>query len=92
MSSQWEAMAMRGEDVETAKLVRRAILKRCVDTSNLDIRVSHGVVYVRGRVDRIRGYQQDIDLSEELGIIQRILHQQPGVRDVIFEVQMPTAL
>jgi len=83
---------MRGEDVETAKLVRRAILKRCVDTSNLDIRVSHGVVYVRGRVDRIRGYQQDIDLSEELGIIQRILHQQPGVRDVIFEVQMPTAL
>lgn len=70
-------------------MVRRAILRRCVDVSNLDIRVSHGVVYVRGKVDRIRGYHAEVNLDEELHIIQRILHQQPGVRDVVFEVTHP---
>ena len=83
---------MRMQDVETVKMVRRAILRRYVDVSNLDIRVSHGVVYVRGKVDRIRGFHEESNLSDELAIIQRILHQQPGVRDVIFEVQGPTAL
>ena len=82
---------MRMQDVETAKMVRRVIVRRCVDISNLDIRVSHGVVYVRGRIDKIRGFSPHVDLSEELTIIQRILHQQPGVRDVVFEVQYPHA-
>ena len=82
---------MRMQDVETAKMVKRAILRRCVDASNLDIRVSHGVVYVRGKVDRIRGQPYAIDLGEELSIIQRILRQQPGVREVVFEVSYPGA-
>ena len=82
---------MRMQDVETAKMVRRAILRRYVDVTNLDVRVSHGVVYVRGKIDRIRGSYQEMDLAEELAIIQRILHQQPGVRDVVFEVQHPRA-
>jgi hypothetical protein len=81
---------MRVQDVETTKVVKRAILRRCVDMNSLDIRVSHGVVYLRGTVERIRGYPQDINLSEELAIIQRIIHQQPGVREVIMEVQLPT--
>ena len=80
---------MRMQDVETTKMVRRAILRRCVDISNLDIRVSHGVVYVRGKIDRIRGSYQQLNLDEEMAIIQHILHQQPGVRDVVFEVQYP---
>ena len=80
---------MRLQDVEAVKMVKRAIIRRSVDCSNLDIRVSHGVVYVRGKIDGMRGSATVADLPHELAIIQRIIQQQPGVREVIFEIQGP---
>ena len=82
---------MRTQDVEAAKMVRRCINRRCVDTSCLDIRVNHGVCYIRGKVERVRGYYQDVDLAEEMNLIQRIIHQQPGIREVVLEVQCPSS-
>jgi hypothetical protein len=74
------------EDAEMTRMVRREISRRYVDSSQLDVRVMHGVVYLRGWIDRLRGHHQEIDLNDELQVIQRILMQKSGVREVIIEV------
>jgi len=65
-------------------MVQRELVKRCIDTSLLDVRVTHGVVYLRGTVRKMRGH--DIDLEREMAIICTILRQKPGIRDVVSDV------
>ncbi|MDO8682741.1 MAG: BON domain-containing protein [Armatimonadota bacterium] len=74
------------EDAEMTRSVRREISRRYIDSTNIDVRVMHGVVYLRGWVDRLRGQYQNIDLKEEMEVIHRILLQRPGIRDVVIEV------
>ncbi|MGQ9524491.1 MAG: BON domain-containing protein [Armatimonadota bacterium] len=74
---------MPAEDVQATRMVQRELVKRCIDTSLLDVRVSHGVVYLRGTVRRMRGY--DFDLEREMAIICTILRQKPGIREVVNE-------
>lgn len=68
--------------------VLRDISKRPVDISNLNVHVSHGVVYLRGRIEKIRGYYEDLDLEQELHIILKLLRQKSGIRDVTCEVEI----
>lgn len=68
--------------------VLRDISKRPLDISDLHVSVMHGVVYLRGRLDRLRGYYGDIDLREELHRVTRMLRQKPGIRDVVCEVEL----
>lgn len=75
---------MPAEDIEMRRMALREINKRRVDTTLLDVHAIHGVIYIRGVVRRLRGY--DFDLKAEMEIIRRILHQKPGVRDVVIEV------
>ena len=74
------------EDAEMTRMVRREISRRYVDAANVDVRVLHGIVYLRGYLDRLRGH--DTDLHGELDIILRILRQKSGIRDVICEVDL----
>ncbi len=67
---------------------RREIAKRPVDSSGLEVHVIHGVAYLRGRMEKIRGYYEDLDLHEELTIIVKVLRQKPGIREVICEVDL----
>ena len=80
------------EDAEMTRMVRREISRRYVDSTHLDVRVMHGVVYLRGWLDRLRGHYEKVDLRDELAIIHRILIQKPGIRDVIVEVDMPKSI
>lgn len=72
------------EDAEMTRMVRREINRRYVDSNNMDVKVMHGIVYLRGYLAHLRGH--DTDLREELDIILRILRQKPGIRDVVCEV------
>ena len=74
-------------DATMTREVLREIGKRPVDISGLDVHVTHGVAYLRGRLDRVRGYYEDLDIQAELTIIVRVLRQKPGIRDVICEVE-----
>ena len=74
------------EDAEMTRMVRREISRRYIDSSMLDVRVMHGVVYLRGWVAKLRGHPHEVDLREELELIHRILIQKPGIRDVVVEV------
>ena len=80
------------EDAEMTRMVRREISRRYIDSSSLDVRVMHGVVYLRGWVDNLRGaHHQQVDLKEEMELIHRILTQKPGIRDVVVEVDFGKA-
>ena len=75
-------------DSAMTREVLRDISKRPVDISNLNVHVMHGVVHLAGRVEKVRGYHEDIDLHEEMNIIVRLLKQKPGIRDVCCEVDL----
>jgi len=75
------------EDAEMTRMVRREIGRRYIDSSSLEVRVMHGVVHLRGWVDQLTGHHHKIDLKDELTIVQRILMQKPGIREVILEVE-----
>lgn len=79
---------MSVEDSAMTREVLRDISKRPLDISGLDVHVVHGIIYLRGKLDRIRGSEEDMDLSEELHLIVRILKQKQGIRDVICEVDL----
>jgi hypothetical protein len=68
-------------------MVRREIGKRYVDSTYVDVRVMHGVCYLRGYIKQLRGHD-NIDLGEELEVIPRILRQRPGIREVICELDI----
>lgn len=77
---------MPAEDAEMTRAVRREINRRQVDTTYLDIRVMHGIVYLRGRLLGLNGREDSLD--EEFKIICRVLRQLRGVRDVIPEIEL----
>lgn len=72
-------------DAECTRMVQRELSRRYVDTSLMDIRVIHGVVYMRGIMRRLRTHP-NVDLERESEIIRKILRQKPGIRGVIWEV------
>lgn len=75
-------------DSAMTREVMRDISRRPVDISGLDVHVTHGVVYIRGRLDKLRGYYLDVDLHEELRTITKLLRQRMGIRDVCCEVEL----
>jgi hypothetical protein len=75
-------------DSAMTREIFRDISKRAVDISALNVHVMHGVVYLRGRLAKLRGLDDDMDLHDELMILVKILKQKPGVRDVICEVEL----
>ena len=75
-------------DSAMTREVLRDISKRPVDICKLNVHVTRGVVYLQGRVEQLRGHNEDIDLTEEMHIICRLLKQKPGIRDVCCEVDM----
>lgn len=72
------------KDLEATKLVRREFNRRAIDTSMADIRVSHGVVYIRGTVKPIRGGAADV--RSEVELIARTLRTRGEIRDVVLDV------
>jgi hypothetical protein len=75
-------------DAAMTREVLRDISKRPLDIGQLNVHVTQGVVYLGGRVDKLRDYHLDIDLIEEINMIVRLLKQKAGIRDVLCEVEL----
>ena len=75
-------------DSAMAREVMREIARRPLDYSNLEVHVTNGVVQLRGRIEKLRGYYEDTDLHEEIQIIVRCLKQRSDIRDVQCEVEL----
>lgn len=80
---------MATEDAALTKMVRSQIARRYIDSSLLDIRVSHGLVTLRG-VIRVLRTAPDIDLKKEMELISTILRQKAGIREVVWDVTQRT--
>ncbi len=76
---------MAAEDVAITRMVRGQIARRYIDASLLDIRVSHGVVHLRGVIRTLRTHA-DMDLAKEMEVISTVLRTKPGVRDIIWDI------
>jgi len=54
-----------------------------IDITQADLRVTHGVAYIRGAIKPIKGGPQDI--RKEVELIARILRTQAGIKDVVVD-------
>jgi hypothetical protein len=72
------------DDKHANKLVRSVFNKRGVDLSQTDLRVSHGVVYIRGIIKFIKGRETE-NPAHAMGQVIKALRQQPEIRDVVSE-------
>ena len=73
------------KDVETTRMVRKEFSKHAVDTTLADIRVMHGVVYIRGTL-RPDGPNRHGDLREDVERIVRNVRVKGQIRDVVLDV------
>lgn len=75
-------------DSAMTREVLRDISKRSsLDLGGLDVHVMRGVIYLRGRLEKVRS-DADADLHEELRVIIKLLRLKPGIRDVVCEVEI----
>ncbi|HEY3412023.1 MAG TPA: BON domain-containing protein [Armatimonadota bacterium] len=63
--------------------IRHEIVKRAIDSSRLEVRVCHGIVYLSGEVRELRGGAED--LRKEMDILHQVIRGKPGIREVINE-------
>ncbi len=75
------------EDSSTARQIRHELFRRYVDTTDIDVRIFHGVCYMRGNLRKLHLYP-DVDLEHEAEIIRKIVRQKPGIRELIWEVNL----
>lgn len=71
-------------DVAGTKMARSVFGRRGIDTSLADLRVMHGVLYVRGSVSAVKG-SGIVDIKHEVENTARILRQRPEIRDVVLD-------
>jgi hypothetical protein len=72
-------------DREASKVARRFFGKRGIDVANADVRVSHGVCFVRGVVGVMPGSECE-DLHAALEQTANLLRKRPEIRDVSIDV------
>jgi osmotically-inducible protein OsmY len=81
---------MTVDDARMGLSIRHDIVKRPIDSSRLEVRVFHGVVYLTGEVKSIRG--QPCDLRKEMEVIHHAIRTRTGIRDVVDEVRLKEPL
>lgn len=73
-------------DVEGTKILRREFNKRAIDITQADLRVMHGVAYVRGLVRAMKGAEQPV--SEMLDQVSKAVRSRPEIREVVIDCQI----
>lgn len=76
-------------DVSTTKMVRRDFGRSGLDITYADIRVLHGVVYIRGTVSVNKSTDVE-DPKAEMERVARLLRQRAGIKDVVVDVRYRT--
>lgn len=71
-------------DVRGTKAARQLFSRRGIDLTLADIQTMHGVVHIRGTLQRIPG-SDFTDLKAEVANVARVLRQKPEVRDVVVD-------
>jgi len=78
-------MASNESDRLATKLARSVLAKRGIDVSRCDMRVTHGVCYIRGLVRPMPGVVIP-DLKAEMENVAKALRAKQDIRDVVLEI------
>lgn len=70
-------------DVAATKLLRREFARKPIDISQADLRVAHGVAYVRGVLKPMKGASES--MSDMLSHISKALRGRGEFRDVVID-------
>ncbi|MCW5937907.1 MAG: hypothetical protein KIT11_11450 [Fimbriimonadaceae bacterium] len=76
------------QDVQATKALRSELGRRFVDTTQADVRVMHGVAYIRGVVKPIKGGNPDVKAALEM--VAKSMRQKGLVRDVVIDCAFRT--
>ena len=71
-------------DVSGTKMARSYMGRRGIDLTLADVRVMHGVCYIRGTLSAVKGGAV-ADLKTEVEQAARVLRQKQEIRDVILD-------
>lgn len=74
-------------DVSMTKLARTILLKKGVDMTGADLRVLHGVIYLKGSITINKGENPTLPLRKLVEEAGHYLRNKPGVKDFIVDVQ-----
>ena len=74
-------------DTRLRRDIQKELVKRDIETNLIQVTVVNFVVYLDGELRPVRGMQ--FDLRKECGIIEDIIRQYKGVRDVVNRVRIP---
>ena len=80
---------MSVENKDLVKKVRGQIARRYVDASMVNVNCVGGTVYLTGVLKTLRTHA-NIELKEEMENINKVLRAVPGVREVIWDVNLRT--
>ena len=72
------------KDVRGLRVARTELSKRGIDLTRGDIRMLHGVLYIKGGISICKGAEIH-DLKGEMEHIARILRQKSEIRDVVLD-------
>ncbi len=72
---------MTPEDAEVARMVRRELGKRALDSTQMDIQVKAGKITLAGRVMHL-GEEKGVNLRAEIEILSKILTRDRIVKGV----------
>ncbi|MCX6362204.1 MAG: hypothetical protein NT029_20605 [Armatimonadetes bacterium] len=78
---------MAVEDAHFTRTIQRELGRRYVDASLVDVRVMHGICYVRGTMRCLRSHP-NVDLTKESETIRKMIRQKGFIREVIWEVDL----
>jgi osmotically-inducible protein OsmY len=73
-------------DAQQTRSVQRELTRRNIDASEIDVRVVHGVCYMRGTLSKLRSHPE-VDLEHESEVIRKVIRQVQGIRDVVWDVK-----
>lgn len=70
-------------DVRASKYLRSELGRKMIDVSQADVRVSHGVAYIRGVVKTIPG--GPVDLKAAMTTLCEGLRQKGHIKDLVID-------
>ena len=76
------------KDVRALRLARTEFHKHGVNVERADIRVLHGILYIRGYVEPQRGSMIH-DMKHDMETLARVLRQKSDIREVVLDCTYP---
>lgn len=70
----------KAESQDMCRMARREMGRHSVDCSEVQVSITHGMIYLHGRVRPMRGHEATFETS--LAGMLKSLRQRPGVREV----------